>query len=132
MDPISVTSATSLQQDLLRQAEHAPPPPPAPAPELVSRFESLMARSPVTGVDSISDMPGVQSAVGKVESHLQHHSEAVDRVMALSSSEMSLAELQTKTTQATMELGLLSMNQAAYMQVLGSTKSTVSALMKNQ
>ena len=132
MDPISVSSVTSLQYDMLRQAERASPPLPPPAPELVSRFEALMSRAPTPGVESISETPAMQSAVAGVEGHLQHHAAAVDRVMSLSDSNMSFADFQARQTQATMELGLLSMQQAAYMQVMGSTKSTVSALMKNQ
>ena len=132
MDPISVSSATALHYDMLRQAEHMAPPLPPAAPDVVSRFEALMARAPEPGIDSISNTSAMQSAVAGVEGHLKHHADAVERVMSLTDSNMSAAEMQARQTQATMELGLLSMQHAAYMEVMGSTKSTVSALMKNQ
>lgn len=132
MDAFNISSIAQLQNDLVRQpalsAAQLPPPP----PELVRQFEALMARTPPPQVDSIADSPLTHAAVASVEGHLQHHAAAVDRVMAMNSGDMSLAEMQTLQAQSTLELGLISMNQAAYMQVLGSTKSTVSALMKNQ
>jgi type III secretion system HrpB2-like protein len=132
MDPLTIASVAPSHQDLLRRPEHVTTHLPPPSQELVSRFEALMSRAPAPGVDSIGETPAVNSAVARAESHLQHHAEAVERVMLLTRSDASVAEMQAVQAQATMELGLLSMNQAAYMQVLGSTKSTVSALMKNQ
>ena len=132
MDAFNISSIAQLQNDLIRPPELNAAQLPPPDPQLVSQFEALMAKAPPPKVDSISDAPFTLSAVASVEGHLQRHAAAVDRVMAFGNGDMSLAELQTLQAQTTLELGLISMNQAAYMQVLGSTKSTVSALMKNQ
>jgi predicted sugar kinase len=132
MDPISVSTASAMHQDLLRQAEQPLTPPVVAPPELVSKFQALMAHTPNEAGGSVSEMPAVKSVVAGVEAHLQHHAETIDRVMSLDAGNLSYAEMEAAQTKGMVELGLLSMNQAAYMQVMGSTKSTVSALMKNQ
>jgi hypothetical protein len=132
MDPISVSTASAMHQDLLRQAEQPLTPAVAAPPELVGKFEALMAHKPDEVGGSVSETPAVKSAVAGVQAHLQHHAEAMDRMMAVDASKMSFAEMQAAQTQGMVQMGLLSMNQAAYLQVMGSTKSTVSALMKNQ
>lgn len=131
MDPISIASTPALQHEQLRSAEPAATLPPAP-PELVRQFEALMAHGPVQEIGSVADSPLLKSAVARVDAHLQHHAEVIDRVMATRTGDMSLAETQAVAAQNMVQLGMLSMNQAAYFEVLGSTKSTVSALMKNQ
>jgi hypothetical protein len=132
MDPISLSAAAALQQDLLRHHGQPATALPAPAPELVQRFEALMARVPAAEHGSISESPAVRAAVGGAEAHLAHHAELIDRSNAMGNGGMSLAELQAIQVQMTVQVGLMSMNQAACMQALGSTKSTVSALLKNQ
>jgi hypothetical protein len=132
MDPISLSSAAALQQDLLRHHGQPANTLPAAAPDLVQRFENLMARLPAAEHGSISESRAVQAAVSGAEAHIEHHALLIDRANAMGSGEMSLAELQAVQVQMTVEVGLMAMNQAACMQALGSTKSTVSALLKNQ
>ena len=111
----------------------APVAPVAAPPELVDKFQNLMSRLNSTQAPSHSNAPAMPAAVvNKVEAHIQHYTEAIKRVAAVQSGSMSLADLQVMQMQSTVEMGMLSMSQAAYFQVLGSAKSSVSALMKNQ
>lgn len=106
--------------------------PPAAPPELVSKFQALMGRAPAADSGSASAAVVPAAAVAKVDDHIRHHAEIIDRVASVKSGEMSLADLQVMQMQSTVQLGMMSMTQAAYFQVLGSSKSSVSALMKNQ
>jgi hypothetical protein len=137
LDPINISHLAASQHDLLRPGDASATQPAAAAPpELVGKFEALMAQSRQAeqggGMGSVAESPALRSAVAGANSHLQHHADAIDRVMGLNDGSMSFAELQAQQVQATVQMSLLSMNQAAYLQVLGSTKGTVSALMKNQ
>jgi hypothetical protein len=114
------------------QSPHTAPQPMSAPPELVGKFEALMSR--VAGPDGVdaagSTVP--TAAVSHVENHLKHHAAVMERVLAVSQGDLSLADMQVFQAQAMVQMGLLSMTQAAYVQVLGSSKSSVSALMKNQ
>lgn len=113
-------------------APFSPGTPPSAPPELVSKFQALMSRTPAGEGSDASAALVPASAVAKVDDHIRHHAEIIDRVASVKSGEMSLADLQVMQMQSTVQLGMMSMTQAAYFQVLGSSKSSVSALMKNQ
>lgn len=134
MDPISFPVAVQPTARLGDAFDASTPAstPPVPPPELVGRFEALMARTaePSAGDPGVTAIPA--KTVAAVETHLQHHADAIERVVAMDSSGMSLAELQVAQMQSMVQMGLMSMTQAAYVQILGSSKSAVSALMKNQ
>ena len=129
--PITLDPAAQVGASLYSPA--APASPVVAPPELVDKFQNLMSRLQSTQAASESTGPVVpHSAVSKVEAHIQHHVEAINRVAAIQSGDMSVADLQVMQMQTAVQMGMLSMSQAAYFQVLGSAKSSVSALMKNQ
>lgn len=134
MDPVSLPVAVQPSPDVgtSLHTPYQPPSPPTPPPELVGRFEALMARAPAPAGADAGGSVIPQGAINAVDAHLKHHVEIIDRVAKVSTGEVSLADLQVIQMQSTVQLGMMAMTQAAYMQVLGSSKSSVSALMKNQ
>jgi hypothetical protein len=107
--------------------------PQAAPPALVEKFQGMMSRLQSAQGSTESNTPAVpQAAVAKVDSHLQHYTDAINRVMSVKSGEMSLADMHLMQMQTAVQMGMLSMNQAACLQVLGSAKGSISALMKNQ
>lgn len=134
MDTTSFVSAVRPASEIgpSLDAPFSPGAPPAAPPELVSKFQALMGRVPAAEAGDASATTVPAAAVAKVDDHIRHHAEIIDRVASVKSGEMSLADLQVMQMQSTVQLGMMSMTQAAYFQVLGSSKSSVSALMKNQ
>lgn len=109
----------------------APSHPPAPSPEMVARFEALMART-----DSAQrDAPGAgvpPQAVAAVEDKLAMYTDTLDSVMKVADGNMSLVDLQGLVVRNVTQVGIMSMTHTAYVQVLSAGKSSVSSLMKNQ
>ena len=134
MDATSIATAVRPPADAAPSlnAPYANPTPPVAPPELVGKFQALMDRVPAPGSADAGPSVVPNSAIAQVDDHLKHHAEVIERVAAVSAGDMSVAELQVMQMQSSMQLGMMSMTQAAYFQVLGSSKSSVSALMKNQ
>jgi type III secretion system HrpB2-like protein len=142
MDTTSFVSAVRPTSEIgpSLDAPFGPAAAPSAPPELVSKFQALMGRVPGAEAADASANTNANAnarlvpaeAVAKVDDHIRHHAEIIDRVASVKSGEMSLADLQVMQMQSTVQLGMMSMTQAAYFQVLGSSKSSVSALMKNQ
>jgi hypothetical protein len=106
------------------------------SPELVSRFEQMMQQTP-TSADSasangVSNSPLVTALIDRVEQHVNGHVQMIERAASIDPSNMSAAEIDKIQIETVVQMGLLSMNQSAFFEVLGSTKSAVSSLMKNQ
>jgi hypothetical protein len=128
--PTALLPPTDIGASL--HAPHTPATPPVAPPELVSKFEALMAGAGAPG-GANPDTPLIsKAAVVQVESHLQQHAAAIAHIAELKPGEVNLAEMQVLQMQMSVQLGMMSLTQAAYFQVLGSAKSSVSALMKNQ
>jgi hypothetical protein len=107
----------------------------APA-ELVSRFEQMMQQTPSSAngaaVNGVSNSPLVKALIDRVELHISGHAQVVERAASIDPSALSMAEIDKIQIETVVQMGLLSMNQSAFFEVLGSTKSAVSSLMKNQ
>ncbi len=135
MDPLQITALTPIQNHT-RLSGHVPEAQaavlPAAPPELVSRFEALMApaaspeRLPLTQTDSM------RAVVEGADRHMQHQVDMLDRASAMLNGDMSMTEVASVQMQLMMETATMSITQSAYINVLGSTKGAVSDLMKNQ
>ena len=92
--------------------------PPVAPPELVGKFEALMAR--VDGpTGATSGAPGLSAAaVNKVEEQLALHNQVLDNVLAVGEGKMSLIDLQALQIRNVTQAGILSMTHTAYTQVL--------------
>ncbi len=105
-------------------------------PELVNRFEQMMQQTPApavgASVNGVSNSPLVTALIDRVEQHVSGHAQVIERAAAIDPSSMSAAEIDKIQIETVVQMGLLSMNQSAFFEVLGSTKSAVSSLMKNQ
>jgi hypothetical protein len=106
------------------------------SPELVSRFEQMMQQTPSSAdsasVSGVSNSPLVTALIDRVEQHVSGHVQMIERAASIDPSSMSAAEIDKIQIETVVQMGLLSMNQSAFFEVLGSTKSAVSSLMKNQ
>jgi hypothetical protein len=106
------------------------------SPELVSRFEQMMQQTPSSAdsasVNGVNNSPLVTALIERVEQHLNGHVQAIERATSIDPSSISAAELDKIQIETVVQMGVLSMNQSAFFEVLGSTKSAVSSLMKNQ
>ncbi len=136
MDSIKITAPASVQNHvrLATHAEqlHTVPLPPAP-PELVNRFEALMARVPAPDQSSLTQAPQMQAAVAGVEKHMQHHADMLDRISAVAEGgELDMTTITAVQMQSMLDMATMSMNQSAYLGVVSSTKGAVSDLMKTQ
>lgn len=135
MDAMKITAPASVQNHVRLAAHvepiHTTPLPPAP-PELVSRFEALMARVPSPAEGSLTQAPQTQAAVAGVEKHMQHHAEMLDRISAVADGNLNMETLTAVQMQSMLDMATMSMNQSAYLGVVSSTKGAVSDLMKTQ
>jgi hypothetical protein len=135
MDSASLTVALQPPApvgDAFAAAHSAPSGPPAPPPELVGRFEAMMARlGPAAGGDAAQPVVP-SSAVAAVETHLQHYVDTMERASTLDPRSMNLVELHVEHMKNVTEMSQLSMLQTGCIQVLGSGKECISSLMKNQ
>lgn len=129
MDPISISSTSALNHNFMNPPQATLP---AAPPELVSKFDALMHRTNEPSIGSISESPALKAAVAGVDAHLAHYSHVAENVMKPFDEQMSLAEIQTQQAQNMVQMGLLSMNQTAMLEVVSSAKGSVSSLMKNQ
>lgn len=133
MDMTNAVSAVSPSQGLGSPSTGLYPSHQAPVapPELVGKFEALMARvdSPRTGEIGAAVPAG---AVTKVEDKLNMFTQALDDVMKFGDGKMSLVDLQALQVRSITQVGIMSMTHTAYVQVLGAGKGSVSSLMKNQ
>lgn len=133
---MDATASISAMQGLL-PASSAQPLDTTQAPSmLTSRFEQMMQQTPTSpgmsgGVDAIAS-PLVTSLINRVEQHISGHAQVIERAESIDPSSISAAELDTIQIKTVVQMGVLSMNQSAFFEVLGSTKSAVSSLMKNQ
>lgn len=98
---------------------------------LAEKFRELMRAEPEPS-GQIAGSEQAQNAVHHVEQHIDAHLNVIDRVASIDASTMSMPEFQAFQMQSMVQLGMLSMNQAAYFQVMGTAKSSVSQLLKNQ
>jgi len=106
--------------------------PPAP-PELVGRFEALMARVPPEPSSLAARSAAVDTAVAGIDSHLKSYSDITQRLLiAAEKPDLSLAELNAVHMQSMVDMAMLSMNQSAYVSVTNSSKSSLQSLMKSQ
>ncbi len=132
----SVPGIDALPADIAPQIEKTATPPLPPPAELVGRFEQMMQQTPTSAADSsassVSNSPVAAALVHRLEQHLDGHAQAMERVASMDPSSMSSAEIDKIQVESMVQMGLLSMNQMAVFEVLGSTKSAVSSLMKNQ
>jgi hypothetical protein len=104
---------------------------PVAAPELVGKFEALMARTDsARHGESGHAVPA--GAVSKVEGHLKMYTDNLDNVLKVADGKMSLIDLQALQVRSIAQVGIMSMTHTAYVQVLGAGKGSVSSLMKNQ
>ena len=131
MEAISAVSLSSLHQQMPAGPSPAMQPPPQ---QLVDRFEHLMQASdvntPHASYRAESSVP--TSLVSKVQHHLDAHMQVMDNMMSIDPNTMSAPEVQQKQMEFMTQMSMLSMNQHGYTEILSSTKSAVSTLMKNQ
>jgi hypothetical protein len=132
MESMKIAAVPPVQNQarLVEQALTAPLPP-AP-PELVSRFEALMARAPSPEQGRLTEAPQMKAAVAGAEGHLKQHLEVLDRVSAAVDGNIDPAELVAVQMRTMLDLAALSITQSAYANVVTSTKGAVSDLMKSQ
>jgi hypothetical protein len=133
MDAFSVADA--LQMTSMQGSSMAASPIKAPA-ELVSRFEQMMQQTPAPAdgisINGVSTSPLAAALINRVEQHISGHVQVIERAASIDPASMSAAEIDKINIETVVQMGLLSMNQSAFLEVLGSTKSAVSSLMKNQ
>ena len=136
MDSTSVTAPTPVEamfnQAGAARSGSAAALPSAP-PELVGRFEALMARVPLEASSSATQSPAMNTAVASVDSHLKSYSDMTQRLVTASEKpDLSLAELNALHMQSMVDMTMLSMNQSAYVSVTNSSKSSLQSLMRSQ
>jgi hypothetical protein len=106
------------------------------SPELVNRFEQMMQQTPIStdgaSANGVGNSPLVTALIDRVELHMNGHAQVIERAASIDPSNMSAAEIDKIQIETVVQMGLLSMNQSAFFEILGSTKSAVSSLMKNQ
>lgn len=124
-----------LLQSMSTGASQTITPVSAPA-ELVGRFEKMMQQTPpsseTASVSGANNSPLASALINRVEQHVSGHVQALERAASIDPESMSNAEIDKISIQTVVQMGVLSMNQTAFFEVLGSTKSAVSSLMKNQ
>lgn len=135
MDSMKITAPSSVQNHVRLAAHtepmHTTPLPPAP-PELVNRFEALMARVPSPAEGSLTQAPQTQAAVAGVENHMRHHAELLDRISAVADGDLNMATVTAVQMQSMLDMATMSMEQSACLGLVSSTKGAVSDLMKTQ
>jgi hypothetical protein len=124
--PVSRATASTSGGVPPEQAQHIAP------PELVSKFEALMARAGAADAATKEPSELSGSVVSKVEQQLALHSQALDNVLAVADGNMSLVEIQALQARSIVQAGVMSMTHGAYVQVLSAGKGSISSLMKNQ
>jgi hypothetical protein len=135
MDAMKITAPAAVQNHVRLAAHvepiHTAPLPPAP-PELVNRFEALMARVPSPAEGSLTQAPQTQAAVAGVENHMRHHAEMLDRISAVADGDLNMATVTAVQMQSMLDMATMSMEQSACLGLVSSTKGAVSDLMKTQ
>jgi hypothetical protein len=102
---------------------------PSAPPDLVEKFEAMMARTTAAPTNE-PKIP--ESVVSGVQGHLDQYTQIFDQMASMDPKSMNMGEMTLVGMRMTMQMGMLSMQHSAYSQALTSSKGAVGSLMKNQ